>query len=206
MHDALGLGEVRCGHARRLAQAGYLVLASDMYGEGRHSPDPAKASEPFRALQQTPERLRARALAGLAALRSAPQVDQGRIGAVGFCFGGQCVLEVARSGADVRGVVSFHGLLKTAFPARTGEMKAKVLVLTGAKDPFAPPEDVNAFQAEMAEAGADWQLTVYGEGRHAFTDPTADSRSVAGLRYDPQIASLAWAQAIAFLNSVVRDA
>jgi dienelactone hydrolase len=204
MHGAHGLG----GHAReralRMAEAGYVALATDMYGDGQYFPDPKNSAAVFGALQSDPQLLRARVVAAFEALRGVPRVDARRLGAIGFCFGGQCVLELARSGADARGVVSFHGLLTTAQPARPGEVTAKVLVLAGAKDPYAPAEDIAGFQAEMDAARADWQLTVYGEGWHAFTDPDAALHDTPGVRYAPLIDRLSWAQSMAFLDAVVR--
>jgi dienelactone hydrolase len=204
MHSAHGLGPHAQERALRMAEAGYVALATDMYGEGRYFPNPADSAQFFAALQADPELLRARVVAAYEALRDLPQVDAGRVGALGFCFGGQCVLELARSGADVRGVVSFHGLLRTGLPARPGEVRSKVLVLAGAKDPYAPADDIAGFQGEMDAAGADWQLTVYGEGWHAFTDPDAALHDTPGVRYDPLIDRLSWAQSMAFLDAVVK--
>lgn len=203
MHDAHGLGAVVRERAERLAQAGYVALAADMYGGGRLFTKSEEAGPPFMELQENPALLRGRILAGLAALKSLPQVDGARIAAIGFCFGGQCVLELARCGAEVKGVVSFHGLLKTRLPAQPGAVKAKVLVLTGANDPYAPLEDVSGFQDEMMAAGADWQVTTYGEAWHAFTDPLAETKGVPGLRYDPFVDKLSWAQTTAFLEAVL---
>lgn len=203
MHDAHGLGAVVRERAQRLAEAGYVALATDMYGDGKLFTKSEDAGGPFMELQESPALLRGRVLAALEALRALPQVDAGRIGAIGFCFGGQCVLELARSGAEVRAVVSFHGLLKTRQPAEAGAVKAKVLVLTGAKDPYAPLEDVAGFQDEMIAAGADWQLTTYGEAWHAFTDPLTETKGVPGVRYDPLVDKLSWAQATAFLQALL---
>jgi dienelactone hydrolase len=203
IHDAHGLGAVVRERAARLAAAGYVALAADMYGGGKLFTNSGAAGGPFMALQESPALLRGRVLAGLEALRVLPQVDTGRIGAIGFCFGGQCVLELARSGADLRAVVSFHGLLKTRSPAQPGAVKAKVLVLAGAKDPYAPLEDLAGFQDEMIAAGADWQLTTYGEAWHAFTDPLAETKGVPGVRYDPLVDKLSWAQAAAFLEATL---
>lgn len=204
MHNAYGLGEQPRERALRLAKAGYVALATDMYGGGRFFDGPEAVAPEITPLMTDPALLRDRVLAGFEAFRALPQVDTRRVGAVGFCFGGMCVLELARSGADVRGVVSFHGLLKTALPAKAGEVKAKVLALTGAKDPYAPAEDVAALQAELTAAGADWQVTVYGEGWHAFSDTNAGRHDTPGVRYDPLIDQLSWAQATAFLEAVVR--
>ena len=205
MHDARGLGALVRRRARDLAAAGYVALATDMYGGGKRFENALEAGELFAALQKEPERLRDRVLASFEALKVQPQVDGRRIGAIGFCFGGQCVLELARSGADAAAVVSFHGLLTTRFPAKRGAVKAKVLALTGAHDPYAPLEDVEAFRKEMAAAGADWHLTIYGEGWHAFTDPSAaEMTNVPGVRHDPLLETLSWVQATAFLDALVR--
>jgi dienelactone hydrolase len=202
MHHAMGLGAHDCERAQRLADAGYVALASDMYGLGyRH--DMSDDFVPlFMAFQEDPQLLRKRILAAYGALRDLPEVDPARISAIGFCFGGQCVLELARSGADVVSVVSFHGLLTTKAPAQPGAVKAKVLAITGALDPYAPPADVQGFQAEMAEAQADWHLTVYGQGWHAFTDEAIErDHNVPGVRYDARLDRLSWAQATAFLEA-----
>jgi dienelactone hydrolase len=204
MHDAHGLNDLVRRRALALAEMGYAALATDMYGGGKLFTGQTDVGPSFQALQDNPQQLRGRVLAAFEALRARPEVDENRVGAIGFCFGGQCVLELARSGADARAVVSFHGLLHTAQRARAGEVKAKVLVLTGARDPDVPPAAVAALQQELAEAGADWQLTVYGEGWHAFSDPNPKKAEVPGVRYDPLIDRLSWAQASAFLEATLR--
>jgi dienelactone hydrolase len=206
MHDAHGLGRQVRERAQRLAQAGYAALASDMYGGGRRFDDPRDCAPLITELHASAALLRGRAQAGLQALLHGADVDPARVGAIGFCFGGQCVLELARSGAALGAVVSFHGLLQTQAPARAGEVKAKVMALCGAKDPYAPAADIAAFQAEMTEAGADWQTTLYGEAFHAFTDPEAGSFPVPGVRYDPLVDRLSWSQATALLEAAVQAA
>lgn len=204
MHHAIGMGENEMRRARMLAEAGYVALATDMYGIGSEAV-PDKVYLPiFRGLQADPEKLRGRVLAGYEGLRALPEVDSSRIGAIGFCFGGQCVLELARTGADVASVVSFHGLLTTDAPARKGAVKAKVLVITGALDPYAPPAHVADLQTEMTEAGVDWHLTVYGRGLHAWTDPTVPANDIPGVRYDAVLDRLSWIQATAFLDETLR--
>jgi dienelactone hydrolase len=205
MHESRGLGEQVLSRARMLAGQGYVALASDMYGRGVDVWNAEGDGTLMLTLNKQPERLSGRILAGFEVLKARPEVDPGRIGAIGFCFGGQCVLDLARSGADVKSVVSFHGLLNTKLPAKPGTVKAKVLVLTGARDPYAPLEHVDAFREEMVAAGADWQVTIYGEGYHAFTDPNAaDMADVPGLRYDPFLDRLSWASALALLDATLR--
>jgi dienelactone hydrolase len=205
MHDARGQGAMVRQRALELAEAGYVALVTDMYGEGFYSDAPEVGGAYMVALEQAPQTLRDRVLRNLEALRAQPGVDAGRIGAIGYCFGGQCVLELARSGADVRSVVSFHGLLTTEMPARPGMVKAKVLVLTGALDPYAPLGHVQGFQDEMTAAGADYHVTIYGGGWHQFTDPSASGMTtVPGVKYDPLLSRLSWAQATAMLDATLK--
>jgi len=205
MHDARGLGELTPQRARMLADNGFCAMAADMYGVAHRGADWRENSKLMPALHKDPQWFRGRVVAAFEALRALPQVNAGKIGAIGFCFGGQCVLELARSGSDLAAVVSFHGLLQTQLPAKAGEVKAKVLVLTGARDPFAPLEHVELFRQEMTAAGADWQVTIYGEGYHAFTDPgAAGETGIPGLRYDPLIDRLSWASAMAMLEATLR--
>lgn len=205
MHSALGPDRQTAERAQDLASLGYVALATDLYGLGTAGPD-LDYMPLFQQYQDQPDLLRGRILAGYDALRALPEVDAGRMAAIGYCFGGQCVLELARSGADVRSVVSFHGLLRTARPAQPGAIKAQMLVLTGAKDPFVPEEDVHSFQQEMTAAQANWQLTIYGEGYHSFTAPEAAKLDYEGIRYDPLLDRLSWVQATAFLDATLSSA
>lgn len=208
MHDARGLGDQPRNSARKLTQMGYAALAADMFGDGAYFPNPrAHGGEVVTRVMMNPALVRSRIIASFDSLKALPQVDSERIGTIGYCFGGHCVLELARSGADARAVVSFHGTLKTIAPAKPGYVKAKMLVLTGARDPYAPPEDVEALHKEMAAAGADCHVTSYSQAMHAFTDPTAETMiGVPGLKYDPLIDKLSWAQATAFLEALLKDA
>jgi dienelactone hydrolase len=205
MHESRGLGEQVRHRARMLAELGYVALAADMYGSGVDIWNAEGDGTLMLTLNKQPERLRGRVLAGFEALKAQPEVNAGRIGAIGFCFGGQCVLELARSGAEVKSVVSFHGMLNTKLPAKPGVVKAKMLVLTGARDPYAPLAHVSGFREEMTAAKADWQVTIYGEGYHAFTDPNAaDLADIPGFRYDPLLDRLSWASALAMLEATLR--
>jgi len=155
-------------------------------------------------LRSEPTKLRTRGRAALAALASLPQVDAGRLCAIGFCFGASVVLELAGDGADLKAVVSFHGVLATKAPALPGKVKASVLVLTGANDPLAPPDHVAAFDNEMREAGVrDWQVITYGNTHHAFTNPAADGSFLAGTLYNEQSDRRSWAAMKSFLEEVI---
>ena len=175
-HDWTGRREFATQVAERIAVMGYVGLALDMYGKGVFGADGdtdgnAALMGPFAADRGL---LRQRIRAALVAGRNIPQVDPTRVAAMGYCFGGMCVLELARSGADVLGVVSIHGIL-AAGEAINEDIKAKVLCLHGHDDPMVPPEQVLAFETEMTEAGADWQLHAYGSTMHAFTNPAANN-------------------------------
>jgi dienelactone hydrolase len=205
MHSALGIDDLACRRAGDLAALGYVALATDMYGAGRQLTK-EEAGKHFLGLLENPDLLRARLVATFNAIRDLDQVDSTRVAAIGFCFGGQCALELARSAAEVLSVVSFHGLLRTASPAQRGAVTAKVLSITGVKDPYVPVEDLEAFQREMTDAEVDWQMTVYGEGLHAFTMPDIAEQQVPGTAYDPLLDHLSWAQATTFLAATLRGA
>ncbi len=183
-HDWSGRREFACDAADRLAQWGYVGFALDMYGKGIFGSDGdmegnAALMNPFasdRAL------LRQRIKAALDCVGKLPQVNSSRVAAMGYCFGGMCVLELARSGAKVTGVVSIHGIFAPG-DISNKEISAKVLCLHGHDDPMVPPEQVLAFEQEMSQAGVDWQVHVYGETKHAFTNPSANNPE-AGIVYN----------------------
>jgi dienelactone hydrolase len=202
MHTALGLGSLMRRQASRLAQAGYAAVAIDMFGGGQdfHS-DATSASAAFTKLLDNPQRLRARTVAWHQLARTLPGVDANRVAAIGYCFGGRCVLELARSGAEVKAVVSYHGLLGTHMPAQPGSIKGVVAVYTGAKDPYAPEKDVEAFRQEMIAAQARWQLTVFGDAEHSFTDPDADAMQRPGIAYNALADHTSWAGTLALLRN-----
>jgi dienelactone hydrolase len=207
MHSAIGMDTLVQRRAQDLARRGYVAIATDMYGAGRDGPALDAYPALFMALQEKPDQLRARVVAAYESLKARPDVDADRIAAIGYCFGGQCVLELARSGADIKAAVSFHGLLTTKRPAQAGAVRARLLSMTGARDPYVPAADIATFQREMTEAGADWQVTLYGEGFHAFTEPDIkDQSGIPGVRYDPLLDRLSWAQATAFLDATTLEA
>jgi dienelactone hydrolase len=145
-------------------------------------------------LRAAPEKLRARGQAALNALAALPQVDASRLAAIGFCFGGSVVLELAREGADLKAAVSFHGVLATKHPAASGGVRASVLVCTGADDPLAPPDQVAAFENEMRAAEVrDWQVISYGNTLHGFTNPAADGSMMRTALYNEQADRRSWA-------------
>jgi dienelactone hydrolase len=201
-HAWNGRDEFVARKARRLAWHGYAAFALDMYGNGKQG----KSVEENQALMMPfisdRAALAKRITAALTAVRALPQVDAKRVAAMGFCFGGLCVLDLARSGADVRGVASFHGLLKpSGLPSEP--IKSKVLVMHGYDDPMAPPEDVLAFGKEFTAAGADWQLHAYGKTVHAFTNPEANAPA-SGMAYNSNADRRSWHSMIQFFEEALR--
>ena len=190
--------------ARRLAELGYVALAADMFGDRRQARNLQEVVKLVGDLRNEPEKLRARGSAALTTIAALPQVDANRIGAIGFCFGGSVVLELARDGADLKAAVSFHGVLATRMPAVPGKVKASVLVCTGADDPLAPPEQVKAFEDEMRAAGVrDWQVISYGNTLHGFTNPAADGSMMRSALYSAQADRRSWASMRSLFEEVL---
>lgn len=206
VHEWWGHNEHARSVARKLAQTGFVGFALDMYGEGKQADNPQTASQMSGEIGKNPPLLRARFNAARDFLRQQPSVEGNRIAGVGYCFGGMVVLNMARMGEDLRGVVSFHGLLGIGQPAKPGAVKAKVLVLNGADDPFVPKEHVENFEKEMKTAGADYRLVNYPGGKHAFTNPEATARGKKfnlPLEYNADIDRKSWDEAAAFLKRVL---
>ncbi|HEU5360426.1 MAG TPA: dienelactone hydrolase family protein [Candidatus Deferrimicrobiaceae bacterium] len=175
VHEWWGHDEYARRRARMLASLGYVALAVDMYGEGKQAKHPDDAGKFSGEIRKNMALGRERFLAARAALEANRFTDPKRIGAVGYCFGGSVVLQMARDGMDLGGVASFHGGLTTEAPAKPGAVKAKILVLTGAEDKFIPPDQVAAFEQEMKSAGADFRVVSYPGALHSFTNPEADA-------------------------------
>ncbi|MGD9060002.1 MAG: dienelactone hydrolase family protein, partial [Desulfobacterales bacterium] len=184
VHEWWGLNDYVRMRVDKLAKLGYVAFALDMYGKGIWTDQASKAQELSGHLRGKPI-MRQRARAGLEILRKNERVDPTKIAAIGYCFGGTTVLELAYSGADIAGVVSFHGGLTTPKAEDMSRIKAKILVLHGANDAFIPPEKIAAFQEGVGKAGADWQMIYYGGAVHSFTNPAADKKNINGLAYSP---------------------
>ncbi|HBO70278.1 MAG TPA: dienelactone hydrolase [Deltaproteobacteria bacterium] len=175
VHEWWGHDEYARKRARMLAELGYVALAVDMYGEGKQADHPDDAKKFSGEIRKNMDLGRERFLAARKVLQEHPLTDPKRIGAVGYCFGGSVVLQMARDGMDLAGVASFHGGLATDAPARKGAVKAKLFVATGEADKFVPPEQVEAFRKEMEAAGADFRVIAYPGAHHGFTNPGADA-------------------------------
>ncbi len=191
VHEWWGLNEFAKWKARELARdGGMVVFALDMYGKGKVTDDPQQAAAwagEFRGAN--PTAMRERAAAGLAVLAGRPEVDPQRLAAIGFCFGGTTVLQLAFSGADLKGVVSLHGGLVTPTQEELVRTKASLLVLHGAADPHVSPAAIDGFTTALGASDVDWQMVWFGGAVHAFTNPEADERGMTGVGYDQNAAA-----------------
>jgi len=192
VHQWKGLGDYEKKRAEMLARLGYNVFAADIYGKGIRPQTPQAAGAEAGRYKNDRALLRARVRAGLDVLMSQELTDPKRIAAIGYCFGGTTVLELARSGADIVGVVSFHGGLSSPTPGDAKTIKAKVLALHGADDPNVPPKEVAAFEDEMRQGGVDWQLVAYGGAVHSFTDWNAGNDNSKGAAYNERADRRSW--------------
>jgi dienelactone hydrolase len=201
VHEWWGLNDYIKKRAGELARMGYVAFAADMYGKGIVTTDAKKAGElagRFRAAPQARER----AGAALDVLMKQELVDSGRIAAIGFCFGGGVSLELAYGGAPLEGVVSFHSGLPAPGPEDYKNIKASILVLHGADDGFETPENIEAFQKAMRDAGADWEMVSYGGAVHSFTNPGADKFNIPGVAYNEKAANRSWALMKSFFDEI----
>jgi dienelactone hydrolase len=201
-HDWTGVGPYVQGRAEMLAAQGYVAFAADIYGKGirpQTTEECAKQAGIYRADRAL---MRARAAAGLEQLRKLASVDPKRIAAIGYCFGGGVALELARSGAELAGVVTFHGNLDTPNPGDAKNIKGKILVCAGADDPYVPPAQVAAFEDEMRNAGVDWELISYGGAVHSFTRPDAGSDNSKGAAYNERADKRSWGAMTQFFNEI----
>jgi len=202
VHEWWGHNEHARNQARRLAEAGYVGFALDMYGKGKVTTRPQDAQAFVSEVTKDPAVLAARFNAALEQLKRDPHVDTTRIAAIGYCFGGAVVLDMARAGTPLAAVVTFHGALATKTPAQPGKIKARILVLAGGADPFVPPEQIEGFKREMQAAGARFEVIVYPGAKHGFTNPNAGQYGMPQLAYDAQADRESWAAMLKLFKEV----
>ena len=204
IHQWTGLTDYAKGRARQLAELGYNVFAADIYGKGVRPATREESAQQATIYRKDRTLMRNRANAALSAIRKVPQVDPAKVAAIGYCFGGGVALELARSGADILGAVSFHGNLDTPDPKIARQIRAKILVLHGAADPHVPMEQVQAFREEMEQAGIDWQLVMYGGAVHSFTNPGAGNDPSRGSAYDEKADQRSWLAMQSFFSEIFK--
>ncbi|MCW8132445.1 MAG: dienelactone hydrolase family protein [Planctomycetota bacterium] len=204
IHDWMGIGGETKRRAEMLAELGYVAFCADVYGKGVRPKNGAEAGAEAGKYRKDRDLYIARLKAGYETLAKSEKVDPKKLAAMGYCFGGTAVLEMAREGLDLAGVVSFHGGLATTKPAEAGKLKAKVLVLHGADDPHVPSEQVLAFEKEMRDAKADWSLVAYGNAVHAFTNPGAGNDNSKGAAYNEKADLRSWDAMKAFFAEIFK--
>jgi dienelactone hydrolase len=208
VHEWWGQNDYARKRARMLAALGYTALAVDMYGEGKTATHPDDAGKFASAVGGNLPLAKARFEAALAALRDQPTVAEDKIAAIGYCFGGGIVINMARLGTDIDGVVSYHGSLATSEPAGPGDITTRLLVFNGADDPLVTPEQIEAFKQEMDAAGADYEFVNYPGAVHSFTNPGADEagkRFGLPLAYDPEADRDSWQRTQAFFVDIFSE-
>ena len=203
VHEWWGLNDYAKSRAVRLAEEGYVAFALDMYGDDKVTSHGNEAGEWMNQITSNIAAWRSRANAGLAVLKSQPQVDAGKVAAIGYCFGGATVMQMAYAGADVKAVVSFHGSLPPAGEDVTS-IRPRVLVAHGRDDAFIPAERIVAFQAALDRAKADWEMTIYSGTRHGFTNPDAGSYGMENLAYNKTADERSWAAMMRLFGEVFR--
>ncbi len=205
VHEWWGLNDYARRRATQLAKLGYASLAIDMYGNGQHTESADDAMKMMHGALISPEVSMSRAKAGLDLLKAQTQVNPDKIAAIGYCFGGKIVLDMARSGMPLKGVASFHGVLATDTPAKPSVVKAKILVLHGAADSMVPAKDVEAFKDEMKAANVSYQFIAYPGAKHAFSSPDADRLAKANhidIGYNAAADTASWQAMRGFFDQV----
>lgn len=203
VHEWWGLNDFAREKTTALAEIGYVAFAIDMFGTGVVTDKPEEAGKLSGQFRGKPELQRARAKAALDVLSKHERVDARRIGAIGFCFGGTTVMQMAFDGQPLAGVVSFHGGLPAISEDDARRARAKVLVLHGVSDTLIPPDAIRSFESAMEKGGADWQMVNYGGAKHSFMNPFADTLKMDGVGYDKRTADRAWRHMRVFFDEVL---
>ena len=192
VHEWWGLNDYARKRAEQLASMGYVAFAVDMYGKGKVTTHPDQASTWMKETTANIKSWQARAMEGLKILQSHDLIDADRIAAIGYCFGGATVTQLAYSGASVKGIVSFHGSLPLPDPTQVTRTKAKILIAHGNADPFLTEDHIKTFRSTLDKAGLDWQMIVYAGARHSFTNPGADQFGMDALKYNKEADQRSW--------------
>lgn len=203
-HEWWGLNDYARKRAEMLAELGYVAFAMDMYGDEKVTEHADEAGGWMKQITANADAWQRRAMLGLDILKRHERVAADRTAAIGYCFGGATVMQMAYAGADLKGVVSFHGPLPPATPEQQKHIKAKVLVAHGEADGFVPAERIAAFKAALDAAGADWEMVTYGGVKHGFTNPKAGTYGMENLKYDAKADQRSWALMQSFLDEVLR--
>jgi len=205
VHEWWGLNDYAKLRAEMLAEMGYVAFAADMYGDGKVTRHADDAKGWMQQITANVDAWQRRALLALEQLRAHPKVDPEKTAAIGYCFGGATVMQMAYAGADVDGVVSFHGSLPPAGPGQAEKIRGRVLIAHGAADSFIPAERIKAFTEALEAADVDWEMDIYGGARHSFTNPYAEGYGMAGLAYDEAADRRSWARLLRFFEELFEE-
>lgn len=205
VHEWWGLNDYAKLRAEMLAESGFVAFAADMFGDGRITRHADEAKGWMQQITANIDAWQRRASLALEQLRKHPKVDADRLAAIGYCFGGATVMQLAYTGADLDGVVSFHGSLPPATPEQAASVKPRVLVAHGADDGFVPAERIEAFKKALSEAGVDWEMDIYSGARHSFTNPYADGYGMEGLAYKETADRRSWLRMLAFFEELFEE-
>jgi len=200
VHEWWGLNDYVKHRTEQLAQMGYVAFAPDMYGGAKTTRDPKEAQAWSSGVAQQPGLLAARSKAGLEVLRRQSRTDKAHLAAIGFCFGGSTVLQLAYSGEPLDGVVTFHGGLMPPDSTQAGQIKTSILILHGAEDNFIKPETIDQVRKSLDGAKVDWYMVSYANAVHAFSNPDADSFNLPGIAYNEKAATRSWEEMQRFFN------
>jgi dienelactone hydrolase len=202
VHEWWGLNDYARRRADQLAKLGYAAFAVDMYGKGKLTEHPTEAREWASQVRKNVDDWQKRALAGLDVLKSQEQCDTSRMAAMGYCFGGSTVLQMAYTGTNLKGVVTFHGALPIPDESQAKAIKARILVCHGAADRFIPEDVIEKFRHVLDQAGTDWTMVYYSGARHSFTDPDADKHNVDGMKYQKEADQRSWKEMQEFYKEI----
>jgi dienelactone hydrolase len=200
VHEWWGLNDYAKSRTRQLAELGYIAFAPDMYGEGRTTSDPKEAQALSSAVSSQPGQFAALSKAGLEVLRKQPQVDGDKLAAIGFCFGGTAVLQLAYSGVPLKAAVTFHAGLVVPDEKQAAAIRTPLVILHGDEDPFNKPETLDGVRKALDAAKVDWYLVSYGNAVHAFSDPASDGYKIPGIAYNEKAARRSWAEMQRFFH------
>ena len=205
VHEWWGLNDYAKLRAEMLAEVGYVALAADMYGGGRMTRDPGEAKQWKKQVSDDIGLWQRRVNLALKQLATHPNVESEKLAAIGYSFGGSSVMQLAYSGADLDGVVSFYGSLPPATPEQAAKIKARVLVAHGDADSFIPAERIQAFKKALSGAGVDWEMDIYGGAHHGFSNPYADGYGIDGLAYEELSDRRSWLRMLAFFEELFEE-
>jgi dienelactone hydrolase len=205
VHEWWGLNDYVRKRVAQLAAMGYVAFGLDMYGKGKVTKHPQQAAEWMKQVNSNIDLWQQRALAGLEVLKKEPKTDTARIAAIGYCFGGATVQQLAYSGARIKGVVSFHGSLLPPTEDQAKGAKAKILICHGASDPFMEEGAVQNYTSAMERSALDWQMIIYGAAKHSFTNPEADQVGMNALQYSKSADQRSWEHMKGFFDEIFRQ-